>query len=448
MIKVFKILVTFCVTSMFLFPFIFNPLPVMNTKTFMAAVGVVFCAWYFVKRRELSVMKNLIPLFVLSGIVSLIAMFSMTYNRTIDDAYSGYIISMAVWLSAAFVVCNCIKYTHEKIDIELLCNYVIAVCVFQCVTAIMIDSIPSFQRIVDTYIYVDQRTLHEINRLYGIGANLDVAGTRFSACLLMITALLVKQQSTIPGWKLILYFTSYCIILVIGSMIARTTYVGVILSAMYVVFSISITSAVIPQRTLRMAAYVLGVTFVIVFFFVYEYNHNPDMRYWIRFAFEGFFNLFERGEYSVASTDTLKSMYVFPDNLKTWIIGDGYFSNPYWSDPNFLWQGQNMRGFYKDTDVGYLRFIFYFGIIGLVSFIIYFFKVCATCIARNKEYKRLFIYVLIANFVIWLKVATDLFIIFALFICTLNMMPDEDEEIDQEEDDEGEDESLLTESVL
>ena len=58
-------------------------------------------------------------------------------------------------------------------------------------------------------------------------------------------------------------------------------------------------------------------------------------------------------------------MYVFPDNLKTWLIGDGYFSNPYNIDPYFT--GRFVGGYYMSTDVGYLRFIFYSGLVGIGS---------------------------------------------------------------------------------
>lgn len=423
------VILTFCITSMFFFPFVFNPIPIMNTKTFMAAVGVLLCALHLVLRRKPDVPKNLFPLFVIAGIVSAVGLFSMTYNGTIDDAYSGYIISMAVWLSAAFVVCKMIKATHGKIDIEVLCNYLIAVCVFQCITAIMIDTIPSFQKFVDTYINVDQRTLHEINRLYGIGANLDVAGTRFSACLIMITAQILRQKNYISPIKMIAYFLAFFIITVLGSMIARTTYVGVLLSVGYVGVSMlagmSTSSGDVSKSSQKIIGYLLGVIVLIIVFFTYEYNNNANIHYWLRFAFEGFFNLMETGHYSVASNDVLKDMYVFPETLKTWVIGDGYFSNPYWSDPNYIWQGQNRRGYYMDTDVGYLRFIFYFGVIGLAAFSVFMCKACTTCVAKCKEYTMLFVFVLIANFIIWLKVATDLFIVFALFICTVNMK-DED----------------------
>jgi len=440
------VILTFCISSMFLFPFVFRTLPIgMNTKTMMAAAGLLFCGLYFIQKGKLSVPRNLIPLFALSGIVSLVGLFSMTFNGTIDDAYSGYLISMAVWLSAAFVVCNFIKFTHDRIDIELVCNYIIAVCVFQCITAIMIDTIPAFQKFVDTYIDVDQRVLHEIHRLYGIGANLDVAGTRFSACLVMIAAQVMRQKDDIPAWKLIAYYLSFFIITVLGSMIARTTYVGVLLAIGYigvlVLRSMLTTSASMSKQSQRLLGYLIGVVIIIIIFFTYEYNTNDKIHYWLRFAFEGFFNLAEKGRYSVASNDVLLDMYVFPKTLKTWIIGDGYFSNPYWSDPNFIWQGQNKRGYYMDTDVGYLRFIFYFGLTGLVAFMVFLCKVCATCSAKCKEYSQLFFFILVANFIIWLKVATDLFIIFAIFICTINMMPDEE---DEDEEVTNSDEALLT----
>ena len=74
------------------------------------------------------------------------------------------------------------------------------------------------------------------------------------------------------------------------------------------------------------------------------------------------------------------------------------------------------------TDVGYLRFIFYFGLIGLSAFIAFFMKAYNLCVKRFTEYKSLFFMLLILNFLIWFKVSTDIFPIFALLI----MLPQED----------------------
>lgn len=135
----------------------------------------------------------------------------------------------------------------------------------------------------------------------------------------------------------------------------------------------------------------------------------------MRFAFEGFFNLFEKGKWETSSTNMLKNMYVFPETMKTWLIGDGYFDNPYSYDPYY--QGPNFHGFYMATDVGYLRFIFYFGLFGLLSFFYYMYKVAKTCMNRFAAQKKLIILLLLLNYAVWFKVSSDLFSLFALFLC-------------------------------
>ena len=49
-------------------------------------------------------------------------------------------------------------------------------------------------------------------------------------------------------------------------------------------------------------------------------------------------------------------MYIFPENISTWIIGDGF------------WNSHDGIGYYMHTDVGYLRMIYYFGIFGMIGF--------------------------------------------------------------------------------
>ena len=107
-------------------------------------------------------------------------------------------------------------------------------------------------------------------------------------------------------------------------------------------------------------------------------------------------------------------MYVFPDNIKTWIIGDGYLSNPADVDPYFT--GKIIKGFYMGTDVGYLRFIFYFGLIGLIVFTGLFHKASQICQNRFPNQKDMFILLLIVNYIVWFKVSTDVFSTFAILL--------------------------------
>ncbi|MGN1215381.1 MAG: hypothetical protein ACI4TJ_03950, partial [Candidatus Cryptobacteroides sp.] len=145
------------------------------------------------------------------------------------------------------------------------------------------------------------------------------------------------------------------------------------------------------------------------------YNMSPVFYANFHFAFEGFFSLFENGRWEVHSNEILKSMVVFPDDLKTWLIGNGYFENPYWKDPYYI--GPVFHGYYMQTDIGYCRFIFYFGIFGLLAFIAYFIKVGMTCMKRFPEYRLLFLAILMVNFIVWCKVSSDIFLVFAIFLC-------------------------------
>ena len=145
-----------------------------------------------------------------------------------------------------------------------------------------------------------------------------------------------------------------------------------------------------------------------------KYNNDSTIHANLRFAFEGFFSLVEKGEWDVASNNTLKGMIVWPDNLHTWILGDGYIVNPK-DDPYYV--GEITGGYYKNTDIGYLRFIFYFGIIGLLSFTTFIVMSARACMVRLPKYSSMVLILLILGFVVWLKVSTDLFFIFALLLC-------------------------------
>ena len=98
----------------------------------------------------------------------------------------------------------------------------------------------------------------------------------------------------------------------------------------------------------------------------------------------------------------------------TWVFGDGYMASGL-NDPYYT--GPSDYGFYMNTDAGYSRFIFYFGLTGLSVFILFFVAVCRECMTRMKKYKLLFVTILALNLSVWVKVSTDLFLAFAPFLC-------------------------------
>lgn len=414
-------------TSFYFFPFEFTFLPGINTKMAMAGVGLILVIVQLARQGRSLINKDIFTLTIMAGVVSLIGFFSVIWNDTHDYTYATYIISMLVWLAGAYVVVQAIKRFHGNVSVELVCKYLVIVCLAQCLIAFTMTQYPPLKDFVDSFLGSTGFMGKMKDRMYGIGASLDVAGSRFSVVLVMIVCLLSKMAATDRKKYIGLYWGIFIVIAVIGNMISRTTTVGVIISLAYLFYISRIYTFQMDLNMRYVWGWFIGILLVAISIMVYGYHTNLSFQENLRFGFEGFFSLVEKGKWDVHSNDILKNMYVFPDNLKTWIIGDGYFDNPYDAEPYYT--GPKWGGFYKGTDVGYLRFIFYFGIIGLVAFSLFMYKVAQVCMNRFTAYRSLFFVILLLNFAVWFKVSTDIFVVFALFLC---MADTEDQMVKQE----------------
>ena len=445
MIKWLKILLTGFLVSCFYFPVIYKFFPVSNTKNLMAAFGLVCLLVVLIKKREFSVPRELLILLFLSGVVSLVSLFAININQTPDKTYVTYIRSAIIWLSGAFGVCCAIWLTHKRISVPLVVNYLVWVCVFQCVVALLNEFVPVFRAFIDATVEQGQGLLQDLGRMYGLGAALDVGGSRFAAVLVAIVFLLEQKRDDRDGLFQVPLVLAFIIITVVGNMIARTTLVGVGVGLVYLLFA---ELRIISLRRIdkdyhsSLGAWVLVILFAAPIC-VYFYNTSLQFQEMMRFAFEGFFNYFEEGEWSTDSTAKLETMYVWPDNLKTWMIGDGYFENQR-NDPNYIGIATR-NGFYMGTDVGYCRFIFYFGIPGLLA--ISAVMIYAGVIAAQgfPKYSFIFIMGVLCNFIVWLKVSTDLFPFLSIFVALTFLTSDIEliESMQEEEEEEEEKEESI-----
>lgn len=399
--------------SLYFFPFEIKSLPGANTKMLMAGLGLILVPFQILtgEQERGRINTDFLKLILWAVLVSFIGYISIVYNETQDYGYATYIVSMLVWLSAANLVVEVIRRYHGYVTVSLLFDYLIGVCVMQCALALLIQSVPFFHNLANELMTV---TLSMEDRLYGIDASLDIAGTRFSAVLIMIAYQMTHLKKGSSD-KMILYILMAVFIAVVGNMISRTTTVGLILFVFYLFYEGWTFSEEMGTMVRKMFFYLAVMILVTIPILVYLYHEDATFHANIRFAFEGFFSLAETGRWDVSSNETLKNMYVFPDNWKTWIIGDGYFANPYGADPYYV--GENWHGFYKATDVGYLRFIYYFGVIGLAAFSWFFCAVTAVCRKRFPRYAMFFGFLLLLNFLVWFKVSTDIFVVFAPFLC-------------------------------
>lgn len=402
-------------TSCYFFPFEFSFLPDINTKMAMAGFGLLLLTVELARKRQSMIDGSFLQLSAWAAGVSLIGFLSVVVNDTHAYTYATYLVSMWVWVSGAYVVTRAIRGMHGGISVELVCNYLIAVCVVQCLIAFAMSQVPALKHFVDGFLGSTGFMGKMENRMYGIGASLDVAGSRFSAVLVMIAYQMTRLAETPRRGWVILYLVAFIIVVVIGNMMSRTTSVGAIVALLYLFWRSRIFTLHLTSGMSRLYGWLVAALLVAVGLTVYGYQTNPAFRANLRFGFEGFFSLVEEGRWDVHSNEILKEMYVFPDNTKTWLIGDGYFDNPNEAEPYYV--GPVWHGFYQNTDVGYLRFIYYFGIFGLGAFVLFLLKTGQICMKRFTNQQSLFLVVLLLNFLVWFKVSTDLFLVFALFLC-------------------------------
>lgn len=401
-----RVIITFLIgilVSFYFFPISFTFLPnTLNTKMLLAVLGVLCIAFECIKRREIAILQGVLGAASLALLFSLICFISTDINHTYDYSYASYIVSFSVWMSAAYAIYCIIKGYHGIVNFRILTLYLAGVCLFQCIAAVMIDNIPAFQIAVNSYVNQGQEFFEDVDRLYGIGAALDPAGVRFSLVLIMIAGLLcvdevTRKNSLFITFLLIAFFT----IAVIGNAISRTTIIGLALASFYFVASSGLFQVIVKFSAIKLGITV-GIFFTIaILASIYFYNTSNAFHDYMRFAFEGFFNWAENGEWRTDSTDKLnREMWVWPTNLQTWVIGSGRFD-----------------GFIYSTDIGYCRFILYSGIVGFSAFVMLFVYNALYFAHKNPKYKMLFFMFLILTFVIWFKVATDIFTIYALFFC-------------------------------
>ena len=204
----------------------------------------------------------------------------------------------------------------------------------------------------------------------------------------------------------VFYFVSYASILIIGSIIARTTWVGAALGLIYMGLTYSgLKKGSISSRQASFWLILTGVILLTTLITAWLYNSSPGFRSNFRFGFEGFFNWVEQGTFRTDSTDKLNGhMWIWPQDSRTWAIGSGLFGD-----------------FVFRTDIGYCRFILYCGLIGITLFSLFFIYNGIAVIRLFPKTVYLSLLLIALTFIVWMKVATDIFFIYALLLSTASL---------------------------
>ena len=432
---IFMVLLTGLMMSFYFHPTELRVLPGYNTKIMLAIFGVAILVFNIIRTKDYSLSKGLLYSFMIAGAFSFVNYISLIINESDDYSYANYPISALIWILGAYGAINFIRWTHSKITVELVVRYLAGGAAFHGILSQLIDRNDSIRNFVTSIFYISD-SMEEMNRLYSFGVGLDPAGVRFAVILIMIAGVLTLSKVVKKSIGLmIFYFLCFAIISVLGNIISRTTTVGMGLGLFVFAISTGLYKFVIKVSRIKIMR-VFGIMLAIgVPIVVYYYNVNPSFQNQIEYGFEGFFSLFESGEFQTSSTDELSTMWVWPHDTQTWLIGSGLFLS-------------NSSDFTYFSDIGYCRFIFYSGLIGITVFGLYFIYNSIYFAIRYPRYRYIFLLMIVVTFVIWSKVATDIFQLYALFYAFTDeeelYASDEDEAPDELESKEESNPILMT----
>lgn len=158
-------------------------------------------------------------------------------------------------------------------------------------------------------------------------------------------------------------------------------------------------SIICKKYKLFIAGIIIVIIFVVTFILLIDVLADNPVTRWM---FEPFINLVKKGEFSSESSTGLKTMYRLPDLESLW-YGDG----KYFEDGHY----------YKHTDVGFLRPIYFWGIFGtiLYYFITLEIILSLSLVIRNKNSNFLFFGIILLLLCYELKGEANLSVIVILF---------------------------------
>lgn len=296
------------------------------------------------------IIKPLIPVVVLSFV-------SLALNGTSDIYFPKYTLSIILGFFAAYFWAYLLYKFYSEVDINTICNYYTTVVVLFVAIAFICflqpsvyDTLVSYERIDEIALISMERT--EGTRLIGIGANFFAAAVINGTLLILLAAYIVSYNHSTK--HMVVLIVSYALITVLGMMMARTTLFGALLG--FVIILINIISS--TRKFFKITGSLL-IILILLFIMLDTFGmySSDKMDTLTSFSFEMFENKQQNG--GIFETSSMHSLYrmwkTIPSDIKTWIIGDGL-----WEDHGF---------YYKNVDLGYLRNLWYFGLLG--SFFIY-----------------------------------------------------------------------------
>ena len=367
---------------LFLFLYIYNIVFIffpgsLNSRSFIGVLGFIYML-LVTRKIDKSFFNSILLYFFLIICTSIIIILNISKNA--DYWLLQHLIISLIYLIGAYFLC--VSFTKKVSFSSFIYIIVLAILFHNLIAFIAMISHGFLQDMIFSIQKLDSEIFFELKdgytRAIGFGVGNFFMGGVTSGLGIIFSFFLYKIKR-ISIFKLV-FFVS--LIFITGIFIARTTMIGLIgvlllfedfkkdLHKIIKVFSVFILSAIL--------------------LFMYIINFLKDIIN-LNWAFELFF-AYQEGNIETGSTNELKEMYVFPNNLR----------------------------YYMGTDVGFLRLLFFGGIFFTIVFFICQFILSYIIIKRDKDLKYLIIlinlYSLLLNFKGFTNLNYILFLILAFLV--------------------------------
>ncbi|WP_142129546.1 hypothetical protein [Bacillus sp. SLBN-3] len=201
---------------------------------------------------------------------------------------------------------------------------------------------------------------------YGGLRGLGVSGSAFYGLAIAYGLIYIYLISNFKN----LISSKYLILLIFplllfgGLSAGRTSYLGIILSFLFIVRFLSKKKFGIRKININMKGILVMYLLISIIFVsiplsnIISEDINLKVTKLTDYGFQMFYNFQKTGEFSTSSTDVLANMYFDIDDTSTYLYGKGLYTN---SDGSY----------YMHTDAGYMRNVLYFGIGGILLLLFY-----------------------------------------------------------------------------
>lgn len=320
-------------------------LDVSSVYLSMPCIAITLMLTYKKNKRIIFAKTGLIKVLVSFFIIILmITLSQVIHGNDADELLKMTIFGFMLFVLALCIVCIYLNAYGENAFKFALAD-ILCVAFINSLAAVLVLFSKELRELI--YTVISTSPTNEIHLELGMRSSglFYFGGSVMSMfnCLAMYFALVYKSNYKLKG----MFFYPLAFVLAMGAFVSgRMGLMLIIIMFIFIMLTPYRISLVDKNKVFNLLIFSI-LSCVLVFIFQYEKVHHL-----LAWALEVFINYFNDGSVSSKSTTVLATMYKFPSNI---LIGDGYFS-------------QEGIG----SDSGYILIGFYFGVIGVLSYLTVF----------------------------------------------------------------------------